>query len=110
MELDKETFGLGCHYRNRDTNTNRLYCQNKSKIDMDEHKALIYHQRSTNDNKESEIIVNTESKGNAPGEEGNYDGLNNLKQCNKKGSIICDEMINTKCLPSKVLEKPMNIG
>ncbi|KAF0494224.1 hypothetical protein F8M41_021286 [Gigaspora margarita] len=70
MELDKETFGLGRRYRNGVTNTNGLYCQNESEIDTDEYKALIHYQSSTDDNEDGEAIVDTESKSNAPGEEG----------------------------------------
>ncbi|KAF0536462.1 hypothetical protein F8M41_009130 [Gigaspora margarita] len=70
MKLNKETFSLGHRYRNGVTNTNGLYCQNESEIDTDEYKALIHYQRSTDDNEDGEAIVDTESKSNAPGEEG----------------------------------------
>ncbi|KAF0501853.1 hypothetical protein F8M41_019954 [Gigaspora margarita] len=70
MELDKETFSLGHRYRNGVTNTNGLYCQNESEIDTDEYKALIYYLRSIDDNEDGKAIVDTESKSNAPGEEG----------------------------------------
>ncbi|KAF0389746.1 hypothetical protein F8M41_010911 [Gigaspora margarita] len=69
MEPDKKTFGLGHHYRNGVTNTNRFYGQNESEIDMDKCKALIHYQIPTDDNKDSETIVVTESKDNAPGKE-----------------------------------------